>query len=118
MMEKSIERLTAEQATTTQDRYANPTTDVERSFAEVLAGVVHVEQVSVDSNFFDDLGANSLMMAQFCARVRKRADLPPVSIKDVYKHPTIRSLAEVLADAMPPPTSVPVEQSAPVPAEE
>ena len=29
---------------------------------------------------FDDLGADSMLMARFCARVRKRADLPPVSI--------------------------------------
>ena len=64
---------------------------------EVLADVVHVEQVSVDSHFFDDLGADSMVMAQFCARVRKRADLPSVSMKDIYQHPTIRSLAAALA---------------------
>ena len=29
-------------------------------------------------------------MAQFCARVRKRDDLPSVSMKDVYQHPTIQ----------------------------
>ena len=28
-----------------------------------------VERVSVDSHFFDDLGADSMVMAQFCARV-------------------------------------------------
>ena len=42
----------------------------------MLADVLHVERVPVDSNFFDDLGADSMVMAQFCARVRKRADLP------------------------------------------
>ena len=50
-------------------------------------------EVPVDSHFFDDLGADSLVMAQFCARVRKRPDLPSVSMKDVYQHPTISSLA-------------------------
>src|SRR6266545_2634177 len=45
--------------------------------------------------------ADSLVMAHFCARVRKRGDLPSVSMKDVYAHPTIRSLAESLADAVP-----------------
>ena len=59
----------------------------------MLADIVRVERVSVDSHFFDDLGADSMVMAQFCARVRKRADLPSVSMKDVYRHPTIRSLA-------------------------
>ncbi len=75
------------------------TNGTERILAEVLAGVVHAERVPVDSHFFDDLGANSLVMAHFCARVRKRDDLPSVSIKDVYGHPTIRSLAAALTDA-------------------
>ncbi|MFJ5559097.1 Pls/PosA family non-ribosomal peptide synthetase [Streptomyces sp. NPDC093250] len=71
-------------------------TDHERIFAEILAGVLSIEEVPVDSNFFDDLGANSMVMTQFCARVRKRADLPPVSIKDIYRNPTIRSLVTAL----------------------
>src|SRR5256712_1711104 len=40
-------------------------------------------------------------MAHFCARVRKRGNLPSVSMKDVYRHPTIRSLAAALADVAP-----------------
>ncbi|GAA2328220.1 phosphopantetheine-binding protein [Streptomyces kunmingensis] len=83
----------------------------ERVLAEVLAGVVRVDHVPPDSHFFDDLCANSLVMAHFCARVRKNADLPAVSMKDVYGHPTIRSLAAALdeapvvkkAEAQPPP---------------
>ena len=77
-------------------------TGVEASFAELLAGVLRKGQVPVDSHFFDDLGADSLLMAQFCARVRKRGDLPAVSMKDVYAHPTIRSLAVAVAAAAPP----------------
>jgi non-ribosomal peptide synthetase-like protein len=72
-------------------------TRAESILAEVLAGVLHVDRVPVDSNFFDDLGADSLVMAHFCARVRKRGDLPPVAMKDVYAHPTISGLAEALA---------------------
>src|SRR5437667_10778664 len=74
-------------------------TSVESVFAEVLAGVLRVDRVSVDSHFFEDLGADSLVMAHFCARVRKRGDLPSVSMRDVYAHPTIRNLAEALAGA-------------------
>jgi non-ribosomal peptide synthetase-like protein len=69
--------------------------------AEVLAGVLRVERVSVDSHFFDELGADSLVMAQFCARVRKRGDLPSISMKDIYAHPTIRSLAAAVAERAP-----------------
>ncbi|MER5184167.1 Pls/PosA family non-ribosomal peptide synthetase [Streptomyces sp. NPDC002896] len=80
----------------TDDRSADPTADTARLLAEVLADVVRVEQVSAGSHFFDDLGADSMVMAQFCARVRKRADLPSVSMKDVYRHPTVESLATAL----------------------
>ncbi|HEX7146694.1 MAG TPA: phosphopantetheine-binding protein, partial [Actinomycetota bacterium] len=59
----------------TQVRYAGPATGAERGLAEVLAEVVRVERVSVDSHFFEDLGADSMVMAQFCARVRKRPEL-------------------------------------------
>ncbi|MER5219568.1 Pls/PosA family non-ribosomal peptide synthetase [Streptomyces flaveus] len=93
-----------------------PSTGTERKFAEVLADVVRVEQVSVDSNFFDDLGANSLVMAQFCARVRKRADLPSVSMKDIYRYPTIRSLATALADTSTDAGAVAAPVSSSVPA--
>src|SRR5437016_6846085 len=81
-----------------ENRSNAETTGVERIFADVLAGVLHVDRVSVDSHFFDDLGADSLVMAHFCARVRKRGSLPPVSMRDVHRHPTIRSLAAALAD--------------------
>src|SRR5436309_1572888 len=77
------------------------TTDAEGIFAEVLAEVLRVDRVSVESHFFDELGADSLVMAHFCARVRKRGNLPSVSMKDIYQHPTIRSLAAALADIAP-----------------
>jgi acyl carrier protein len=83
------------------------TAGVESIFAELLAGVLRVDRVSVDSHFFDDLGADSLVMAHFCARVRKRGNLPPASIKDVYRYPTVRSLATALTDAAPRPAKPP-----------
>ena len=85
------------------DYLTTPTT-CERLFAEVLADIVGAENVSVDSNFFDDLGADSMLMARFCARVRKRTDLPSVSMPDIYKQPTIRMLAAVLATDAAEPT--------------
>src|SRR5213594_3920511 len=88
-------------STLIEDRGSAATTGAESIFAEVLAGVLHVGRVPLDSHFFDELGADSLVMAHFCARVRKRGDLPSVSMKDVYAHPTIRSLAAAMADAAP-----------------
>src|SRR2546428_12159470 len=77
------------------------TNGVESIFAEVLADVLRVDRVSVESHFFGGLGADSLVMAHFCARVRKRGDLPSVSMRDIYRYPTIRSLATALADVAP-----------------
>ena len=78
---------------------AEPETSSEGVLAEMLADVMKIEQVPFDSHFFDDLGADSLVMAKFCARVRKREGLPVMSMKDIYAHPTIRSLAEAFGIA-------------------
>ncbi len=88
---------------------------VAAALAEVLAGVLDVEQVSVDAHFFDDLGADSMVMARFCARARKRDDLPSVSIKDVYRHPTADRLATAFASVAPP-AAAPAPVVAPSPA--
>src|SRR5258706_1203570 len=97
------------------------TNGVESTFAEVLAEVLRVDRVSVDSHFFDELGADSLVMAHFCARVRKRGGLPSVSMKDVYAHPTLRRLAAAVADAVPatkPPAARAPEPATPTSARE
>src|SRR5438270_12071558 len=91
----------AESTLRIEDRGGAETTSLESIFAEVLADVLRVDRVSVDSHFFDELGADSLVMAHFCARVRKRGNLPSVSMKDVYAHSTIRSLAAAVADVAP-----------------
>jgi len=74
----------------------------EAVLAGTLADVLRVERVPVGSHFFDDLGANSLVMAHFCALVRKRPDLPSMSMKDVYRHPTISGLVAALGGAARP----------------
>lgn len=74
---------------------------LERRLADLLASVVQQDDVPVDADFFADLGADSLVMARFCARVRKHPDLPAVSMKDIYQHPTITALLGALAPAEP-----------------
>ncbi|GGY14411.1 hypothetical protein GCM10010358_78190 [Streptomyces minutiscleroticus] len=78
----------------------------------MLAEVVGTDRVAADSNFFDDLGADSMVMARFCARARKREDLPSASMKDIYRHQTVRSLARALT--APAPASVAAPPAAPV----
>ncbi|MET9935482.1 phosphopantetheine-binding protein, partial [Streptomyces sp. NPDC006324] len=78
-------------------------TGTQRALARLLADVAHLDDVPLDSHFFDELGTDSLVMAHFCARVRKQGDLPDVSMRDVYRHPTIRSLSTVLGGDEPAP---------------
>ncbi|MER5402117.1 Pls/PosA family non-ribosomal peptide synthetase [Streptomyces sp. NPDC002599] len=84
-----------------------PGTSAVDTLAQVLADVLHLDEVASDSHFFNDLGADSLVMAHFCARVRKQADLGRVSMRDVYAHPSIGALALALAEPVPAPLSEP-----------
>ncbi|MGV9989261.1 Pls/PosA family non-ribosomal peptide synthetase [Streptomyces sp. NPDC003374] len=105
MVEKSADILVPEpdELSVTKDRGAHPATPaMEAELAAILADVVQADEVAPESHFFTDLGANSLVMAQFCARVRKQADLPSVSMKDIYRNPTLRGLAAALAQTAPP----------------
>ena len=71
-------------------------TEGEQVLARALADVLKVDHVSTDDHFFNDLGANSLIMARFCARVRKYPGMSNVSMRDIYLNPTIAKLAERL----------------------
>ena len=68
-------------------------TDTERTLAAALAEVLKVDAVSVEAHFFDDLGANSLVMARFCARIRRTSAMGQVSMRDIYVNPTLAKLA-------------------------
>lgn len=98
-MLRDIDKLNADPAMTSPflKLHLEAAAGVEDGFAEVMAGVLDRDEISVKSHFFDDLDADSMVMARFCARVRKREDLPTVSMKDIYRYPTITSLATALA---------------------
>jgi hypothetical protein len=76
---------------TTHGDYVDSLTSTERGLVSVLADVMHVDRVPLDSHFSDDLGADSLAMVHFCARGRKRADLPALAITDGYRDQTLRT---------------------------
>src|SRR5215213_6121351 len=106
MKDAVLKEMQAESAecAVTQERCTDSMTDIEHTLSKMLADVLGVERVPVDGHFFDDLGADSMVMARFCARVRKRPDLRPVSMKDVYQHPSVRRLATAVGgEARPPP---------------
>jgi non-ribosomal peptide synthetase-like protein len=81
--------------------HRSPTTGAEAVLAGALARTLGMDRVSVDSHFFADLGANSLLMARFAARVREETNLQPPAMKDIYLHPTVAKLAAVVDDGGP-----------------
>ena len=76
--------------------YVSPRTENERVLHTAIASVLQVERVSTEHHFFDDLGANSLLMARVCAAIRKTPRMAGVSMRDIYTHPTIATLAHHL----------------------
>ncbi|MFG2586488.1 phosphopantetheine-binding protein [Streptomyces malaysiensis] len=50
--------------------------------------------VGLDENFFE-LGGNSLYAVRLAAEVRKRG-IPAMPLRDLYRNPTVRSLAAAL----------------------
>jgi non-ribosomal peptide synthetase-like protein len=95
-------------ATTSPDAF-----DTEAALAALLASVMQVERVAPGDNFFDQLGADSMVLAQFCAKARKRPDLPSPSMRDVYDHPTIASLTAALVTPLAPEPAGETEVAAP-----
>ncbi|MFP3460913.1 Pls/PosA family non-ribosomal peptide synthetase [Arthrobacter globiformis] len=87
--------------------YTTPETPAEVALAGQLGTVLGLDRVSADAHFFSDLGANSLLMAHFCARVRNNTDLTAPAMQDVYQNPTVRQLAGVLTAAASAPEGTP-----------
>lgn len=67
--------------------------EAERFVVAALREVLKRDAVSVDGHFFDDLGANSLLMARLCARLRTRPGWGTASMRDIYLNPTAAGLA-------------------------
>lgn len=68
---------------------------LEGTISQIWAEILHLDIVAPDANFFD-LGGHSLLLV----RVQKSLEQQlarPVSILDLFRHPTVRSLATFLS---------------------
>ncbi len=84
-----------------------PATPQERWLAEVWADAfgLELDQVSVEADFFEELGGHSLVAATVVSRLRQDPRGARLSVLDLYDRPTVRGLAELVADdveAVPP----------------
>ena len=78
-----------------------PATPDETALHAAWAGIFAPTHVSVEDDFFLDLGGHSLRAAQMVSRIRKQPGLRHISMVDVYNHPTIRRLAAHLNTTRP-----------------
>lgn len=72
-----------------------PRNDAERSLLSIALRVLQVDAIGIHQNFFD-VGADSIQMVQVMNEVRKTFGRE-VSITEMFRHPTISSLAASLA---------------------
>lgn len=87
-----------------------PRNDQERAIREIWAHAfgTAAEDVSVDADFFDDLGGHSLVAANVVSALRESDIGASPSIRDLYSHTTIRELSEHFGTAEQASSSVPV----------
>ncbi|RSM74439.1 peptide synthetase [Amycolatopsis sp. WAC 01375] len=97
---KNLPAPSGSRTTASDVGYVAPATETELHLAEALGRVLGIERISVTGHFFDDYGADSLLLAKFCALVRERGDVAPLSAKDVYLNPTVRGLAESVSTSV------------------
>jgi hypothetical protein len=75
--------------------FAEPATDIERTIAKLWQELLGRERIGVDDNFFD-VGGHSLLVVRMHRQLRELIS-EPVSLTDLYRFPTIRSLTAFLS---------------------
>jgi len=80
--------------------YVTPQTEVEQNIAAVWQEVLNVEKLGIHDNFFD-LGAHSIHIGQVNGKLRELLSRD-LSMIEMFKYPTISSLAQYLNQSQPP----------------
>ncbi|CAF0971255.1 unnamed protein product, partial [Didymodactylos carnosus] len=71
-------------------------TETEKTVLAAARRVFSDQVVSLDSDFFTDLGGHSLVVAMFISFVRETASLADITIQDVYKYRVLRAISAQL----------------------
>jgi acyl-CoA synthetase (AMP-forming)/AMP-acid ligase II len=79
---------------TPKTKYIPPQNELEGTIITIWQELLHIEQIGVNDNFFD-LGGHSLLTVQAHRRLCL-AENRDISITDMFRFPTVRSLAEFL----------------------
>jgi acyl carrier protein len=78
------------------DADAQPRSDVERLVANAFAEVLGIARVGRDEHFLE-IGGNSLAATQVISRLRPQFG-SAISVRDLFEHPTVASLAQSLQE--------------------
>lgn len=76
--------------------YVPATTPLEIHLAGVWGQLLGRERVSIEDDFFKDLGGHSLAAAQVISQLRQDPRLQGLGVGDLYQNPTISSLAQFI----------------------
>jgi amino acid adenylation domain-containing protein len=97
--------------------HAAPRSELEQRIAALCGQVLGVERVGLDENFFE-LGGNSLLLIRLHERMRGELPGAALALLDLFRHPTVRALAERAGNGSAPSARPPsaVAAAAPVPA--
>jgi amino acid adenylation domain-containing protein len=74
--------------------YQSPGSELEKTIAQIWQAVLTLEQVGIHDNFFD-LGGHSLLLIQVHHHLQQQIN-SSISIIDLFKYPTISTLANYL----------------------
>lgn len=74
-----------------------PRNYIEKAIVRIWNQVLHIDQISVDANFFD-LGGHSIRAARISAMLYDHFQVK-ISIKDIFNNPTVEQLAKAVQEA-------------------
>ncbi len=77
-----------------------PADDLEASLAEAWQEAFRLPKVSVEADFFSDLGGHSFLAAKTVTLMRRATGAMRLSVRDVYDHRTVRALARHIRATM------------------
>lgn len=75
--------------------HRDPSTALESALGAIVAGLLGVERVGIDDDFFK-LGGDSVLATTVVARIREWLDTPSVMVADIFATRTIAGLADRL----------------------
>src|SRR5262249_42931949 len=89
--------------------FISPRTELESTIARTWLELLGVPKVGIHDNFFD-MGGHSLMIVRLQSRLRERLNTD-ISLTDLFRAPTVSSLAEALAGKTKATVGVGLEES-------